>query len=345
MTFSTHPFELLTPCFAGGANPTAGVAEIRPSSIRGLLRWWFRIVGGSRTEEAEVFGRAAGASGVASALVIRVSNTQGIGTPQDLLEYTGANEENEALRHEESYFLWPLRRKKHSCLRPNRDNIARFDLHLGWRRPVLSSVREKLELAFALWSMLGAIGSRSLKGYGSVWPCLQMPTTESELAGKLSALPPGSVRIWRDRLQNPRAGLAFAATELRRLRCGTNRFAHYGLHPSTHGQPDHDTAANVLNGNPGVNSVFRPVLGLPLKQTFGNGTVETNWNGVSRLASPMHIKIGRLDTGYCVLSVFFDAKAIQHGDTLTLDTGNRSKPVTLDWGLWNHIKTLGRPLR
>ena len=43
----------LTPCFSHGA---VGTQEIRPASIRGMLHHWFRIVGGSASQERLVFG-------------------------------------------------------------------------------------------------------------------------------------------------------------------------------------------------------------------------------------------------------------------------------------------------
>src|SRR5215470_1516467 len=41
----TYNLTFITPCFFAGANQA--VAELRPSAIRGQLRWWFRALGGS----------------------------------------------------------------------------------------------------------------------------------------------------------------------------------------------------------------------------------------------------------------------------------------------------------
>ena len=49
-------FEVVTPMFIGGASPN-GEAELRPPSIKGMLRWWFRALGGSRDEEERIFGK------------------------------------------------------------------------------------------------------------------------------------------------------------------------------------------------------------------------------------------------------------------------------------------------
>ncbi|TAE90912.1 MAG: type III-B CRISPR module RAMP protein Cmr1 [Verrucomicrobia bacterium] len=44
MIISHYQLEIITPCFCAGADQ--GIAEIRAASIRGQLRWWFRVLGG-----------------------------------------------------------------------------------------------------------------------------------------------------------------------------------------------------------------------------------------------------------------------------------------------------------
>jgi len=47
--------KIITPLFMGGASQQA---ELRTQSINGLLRWWFRIAGGSIDDEKRIFGWA-----------------------------------------------------------------------------------------------------------------------------------------------------------------------------------------------------------------------------------------------------------------------------------------------
>jgi CRISPR-associated protein Cmr1 len=47
--------KVITPLFMGGANQQA---ELRTQSINGMLRWWFRIAGGSKKDEERLFGWA-----------------------------------------------------------------------------------------------------------------------------------------------------------------------------------------------------------------------------------------------------------------------------------------------
>ena len=44
--------KVITPLFMGGANQQA---ELRTQSINGLLRWWFRVAGGSIDDEKKNF--------------------------------------------------------------------------------------------------------------------------------------------------------------------------------------------------------------------------------------------------------------------------------------------------
>lgn len=63
-------FECITPCMCAGADQS--FAEIRPSAIRGALRWWFRALGGTQHQEIETFG--GGEKVAASPFQIRVGN-------------------------------------------------------------------------------------------------------------------------------------------------------------------------------------------------------------------------------------------------------------------------------
>ncbi len=70
MKTETFHLEFITPCFCGGANSAR--AELRPSAIRGQLRWWFRCLGGSPQEERAVFGGVHGDEPHASSFLVRV---------------------------------------------------------------------------------------------------------------------------------------------------------------------------------------------------------------------------------------------------------------------------------
>ena len=73
MKSEVYDMEFLTPCFCAGANQS--VPELRATSIRGQLRWWFRALGGTCAEETRVFGGISVGKDkkpVASRIIIRV---------------------------------------------------------------------------------------------------------------------------------------------------------------------------------------------------------------------------------------------------------------------------------
>lgn len=77
MRTETYHLEFLTPCFCAGANQ--GKAELRAPSIRGELRWWFRALGGTASEETQIFGGVHGDDAAASRIIVRSRAEDGTG--------------------------------------------------------------------------------------------------------------------------------------------------------------------------------------------------------------------------------------------------------------------------
>lgn len=356
MKTETFHLELITPSFCGGAEPDRQ-AEIRAPAIRGQLRWWFRTLGATPSEEQRIFGAVSGGTAGASRLQVRVRQGVAHHATKNLEDYTG-RQGNDAMKDPESYFLWPLRpfekdgqrhEQRRACLGPKPGTSAvPFEVQLRFAPQLGHAEVTRVRSALQIWSLLGSLGTRALKGYGSIWPSAKRPMTQSQLASMLLPMPKNSVYLWKTGFTGGRQALAWAATEFKKLRCGTSRFAPPTA--STWGKNDHDAADRAVTFKP--DKVFRAVFGLPLKQSFRRlppgrpygFDVFTEWSGVSRFASPLHIKIGLLDTGYCVLLVFFDSHALPHGTSVQLRDGPNSRTVQIDHGLWNHMKALGRCL-
>lgn len=150
--------ELITPCFCAGATPA--IAEIRAPSVRGKLRWWFRVLGGTRDQEAEVFGATAGDLGVSSAVIIRV--TEAVAQRQwQPIAFSGFSNTGYVL-----YFAKASgdgsRWVAGGAVPPG----ASFQLHLLWRRAVSPGARELFDLALDAFLLLGSLGLRSTRGLG-----------------------------------------------------------------------------------------------------------------------------------------------------------------------------------
>ncbi len=164
-------FRIVTPMFLGGADQQA--EDIRPSSVKGMLRFWWRALNWSRfrsvagetddsalkelhDEEARLFGSAAndktGGQGVFLLSVrhasISLENVKVVPfTGESYLSGLGLKDRNRVVAKKENDFLIALR------FRPSA-NLTKD----------IESVKEALRL----FGLVGGLGSRSRRGFGSV---------------------------------------------------------------------------------------------------------------------------------------------------------------------------------
>jgi hypothetical protein len=168
MTRQTYTLEIITPCFCAGADPAQ--AEIRAPSIRGQLRWWFRVIGGSAAEESDLFGSAAGDEGVGSSLRIAIADfKRGPSWPPPSIEQSSA--ENYTW-HFASASGKPAnagpkvtgpRWQPKGALPPG----TTFNLRLTQIRPLKPQVQDKLDLALNAFLCFGTLGLRATRGLGA----------------------------------------------------------------------------------------------------------------------------------------------------------------------------------
>lgn len=145
--------QCVSPLFLHGADMNA--TEIRVPSIRGQLRDWFRMLGGTPDEEQAVFGGMHGGDNrkepVASRVVLRVDRTTGTSQPFATLPH----KENEKQR---SKAAW----------KNGLDN-ASFDLLVSSRLTPMPPVSEAAFLrSLKAWLLLGGLGQRCTRGGGSL---------------------------------------------------------------------------------------------------------------------------------------------------------------------------------
>ena len=167
--------EVLTPLFNRGA--FQDTPELRVSSIRGMVRWWFRALGGAADEEKEVFGgmkkfgKRLNGEVIASNLVFRVSR----------IRAQSANPKPPTLPHKHGREASPQ-----AAFAPG----AKFHLEVFTRFSELDKgVERKVESALEVWLLLGAIGLRANRGGGNVWPANgTAPATPDALRTRLTEL-------------------------------------------------------------------------------------------------------------------------------------------------------------
>ena len=146
------------PCFCAGADQVT--REIRPQSIRGSLRWWFRTLGGTREQENETFGGADPVT--ASAVQIRVSNIQekSVGS---MPEVSGIDPLSYIL-----YFPSVAADKRRWNSSACYGSGTTFNLHIRQLRKISSNSNEKLTEAIIAFRHYGSIGMHITRGLGAI---------------------------------------------------------------------------------------------------------------------------------------------------------------------------------
>lgn len=168
MKSETYQVEIITPCFCAGANPTE--AEIRPTAIRGQLRWWFRALGGSFSEEQQIFGGINAKDdqgnskdeGISSALVVRVSK----------LQRAAAWARPQLFRNAPEAYIYYFAKASSNGVRWSSDTGhippgSTFCLTLLWRRKVSGDLMQKFVVARDAFLRFGAMGLRVTRGLGA----------------------------------------------------------------------------------------------------------------------------------------------------------------------------------
>lgn len=181
--------ELITPCFCAGADPAQ--AEIRAPSIRGQLRWWFRVLGGSVEDESAVFGSVAGESGVGSALRIAIVDFKRgpLWRPPTIDQNTPEN----YTWHFASVSGKPVNAGPNVIGPRWQSNGAgaippgsAFQLAITQLRPLKPELKTRLDVAVNAFLCFGTIGLRATRGLGAfsckhakAWPDMLEPLAEA----------------------------------------------------------------------------------------------------------------------------------------------------------------------
>jgi hypothetical protein len=224
---------------------------------------------------------------------------------------------------------------------------------MAWLPPALNRRAEldgSLQQALKAFSILGSFGTRSTRGYGSVWPAGADFASPADLARELDFLPASvSVRLLPAVAPTGRGALAEAAKWFRRLRLGTSRF---GGTPSKWGKNDHDVAPN-----PGPQQVlYRPALGLPLAQNYRNGPrlqTKYRWRDSDsgretwsdRYPSPVRFKVVRVGGRYRTAIILLRDQLLPDDTRLRVEErGHTVGEVRLSHELFDEIAAHGEEL-
>lgn len=163
----------VTPMFMYGAD--GSTPELRPASIKGVLRFWWRAIHGNlsldelRNKEGEIFGSTEGRSKVViqPIRITKEENYEISPTPHHKAGYCSSTQKN----------CYSFDASKKVCKKANKKlaKLYTFEIKMQIQNnPHLN--KEQLENLFILASTLGGFGQRSRRGFGSIQAKCDRPT-------------------------------------------------------------------------------------------------------------------------------------------------------------------------
>jgi len=345
MNTVNYSIEVITPCFCAGAKADQQ-AEIRAPSIRGQLRWWFRTLGGFkalaaqgktlRQQESDIFGNAAGNSGTASRLVVRVA-----GSPNTSLRSQTSKDPDgmdARMGSDRGYLLFPLRKKPRGVF--DLSTPPRFQLCVQWRGPTEQWI--DIQSLVTIFGNLGSLGFRSRRAMGA----LAFESEALDLASSLSRFTASPALLLRQlRAASSRDAISVLARWLKGWRAHGRTADHQRAQPP---EPPHNPGFKFARNdhdagfNRNVPETYRPALGLPIIQRYGTGNI-SNWEFGSgnpaepkgRFASPVLLRPHRDAQGnWHALVIFVDAHKWPEGKPVFLN----GQPRTVSRDLYEAMK-------
>lgn len=338
-------FELTTPSFLGGMETT--LSGLRGPSLRGVLRFWWRALMFSRfaqdlmtlqNKESVLFGSSGGGTGRVQFLPVQPLTDphplswEEVTNHRDGLTYLGYGVS------QRQAFSAPLA----------------FDLPLIIRAEREDSVKE----ALILMGMLGGIGARSRRGWGSLslqrieedgqvtWTAptvASLETVWSGLAGHEAEdivhakLPPFTVLSPLTRVYLLETG-GNALSLLNHVGEELQRYRSFGRHGKVAGRPaeqnfraDHDLMQGATQQIVPTHAPERTIFGLPHNYWFSSTKEKASvTSATQRRASPLFLHVQKLADTYAVVAGLLPAVFVPDTSLTITTTRTKSYPVPAD---------------
>ena len=370
-------YEIITPMFIGGAD-IHQAPEIRPPAIKGMLRFWWRALQWGQCltannqdkkealaelqrQEAELFGAAAQENAYGQGKIsLRIKNA-------DQLIKTNVIDikQKPCLAYLLGQGLYDFNK-----------GVLRQSVSQNHKFTVILKLPDNLNTdsiidALLIFGLLGGLGSRSRKGWGSVairslkifsngieQKSIAIPddkeTYKSKLHGLLNTLanelPPFSAFSKQTRIDistkadQPINALEYIGREMQTYRSyGRKIGSEYKVNGKKAEQnftTDHDIVFNFADGKATYQHPKRVLFGLPHNYFYSNKyKVEIETEHFQRRASPLMIHIHQFSTGesigvHCLLKADFlpeNEKIKLNDKTKNHKTPERNIDCTIDW--------------
>ena len=346
-------FKIVTPLFMSGADQD--LAELRPPSIKGIIRFWWRALAYSRfngdlhllaEREAELFGST---DRVAS-IMIRVSThpkstvTQKNTVHHDFRSVAGARYLGYGLMDAFDGVNTQAGKLQRPCINQNQQFTVTFMSKNDMPEEFINAVK--------LTGLLGGLGSRSRKGYGSL--------TLLKLSNELDWVTPNSKKTYKFALDNLLNGISTITEEpsfsafsqltridyllqsndpiqlLNLFGLQMQRYRSWGHHGNVNGEnseqnfeSDHHWYKHLDNYREDDFHPRRIIFGLP--HNYSRYEID-NVSGAEydRRASPLLIHIHEYaPKSYCLISVVLRAEFLP--DSEKIQAGTNQVTQDIEW--------------
>jgi CRISPR-associated protein Cmr1 len=159
--------RIVTPLFMGGASQQA---ELRTQSINGVLRWWFRVAGGSLEDEKRIFGWAGETSNQGLVRIfIKDSDTLQKNKFSKEFDDKGGVRQDRGINYIGFSLDQRFRKNQQNKIRREyiRENQT-FNLKISFHPKATEDDIKKFFCALWLAFNLGNFGSRARRGFGAI---------------------------------------------------------------------------------------------------------------------------------------------------------------------------------
>lgn len=366
MNTEEFKFQVVTPMFLGGADQHA--ENIRPTSIKGALRFWWRALNWARcwqashqndelalrllhADEARLFGVAAGKAG----------GGQGVFLMSVMQEKTfKANQPFNSLMPGQLYLLGmglATYKDRGKCLRIALDKGGTFTLKLLFRPKTPATDVKQVKDAVRAFELLGALGSRARHGLGSVASATAMSRADyvkgiqALLQPTLGATTEAPFTSFSSR---SRVDVSDTGEDALKLLDAVGReqqmYRSYGKGGIVNDReaerkfaPDHDLILDATQGLMPGKAPDRAVFGLPHNYVFSNkAKADVNYAPAGkegRRASPLLLHIHPVsDGGYVAIHTLMPAQFLPDGGQIRIKTKSNSYSVPANPPSWHKLR-------
>ena len=341
-------FQIITPLFLGGSDQQAD--GIRPSSIKGALRFWWRALNWARclqqrdgdevqalrhlhAEEARLFGIAASENGGGQGVFLMQVVESKISTVEKPFQPLNAG-----VLYLLGQGMASFKGGNH-CLRNGVQKGGTFTVKLIFRPGTCTNDASQVRNAVKALELLGALGSRARHGMGSIASVAPMSRAEYVKAVQellqptlyAPAEPPFTAFSRLSRIDISARHDKDALILLDSVGREQQLYRSFGNNGSVSGIPaernftdDHDLILDAINGKHPSKAPARTVFGLPHNYFFSNakGKADVNYapdGKEARRSSPLLLHIHPVSNGgFVAVHTLMPAKFLPAGGTIRI---------------------------